>query len=161
MTQGKWIRTLALATAVTLGGVISSPVLAGTAGSNNDQAQTAQRQTMVDALTAPNTGSDWIVKSENAICGVSEAHQITNPAKVDYDALMSATEEMKELRKKRIDKTSARGQTLVAAARDRVRRATSSVMKAKGHCSVWKKISHKKGTVVTDLTKAIKAKITT
>ncbi len=32
-------------------------------------------------------------------------------------------------------------------------------MKDKGHCSVWKKITHKKGTKATDLTSAVKKKL--
>ena len=120
------------------------------------------------ALTAPaapqpaeqtTTGSDWVVKSEDSVCGVSEAHMITNPAKVDYDALMEATPEMKELKRKGIKRDSARGQTLVTAARDRVREAASAVMSEKGHCSVWKEISHKKDKAVTDITDAVKAKL--
>jgi len=111
------------------------------------------------AINAPNVGSDWVVKSEDSVCGVSEARQITNPAKVDYTKLMDATPEMKELTRKGIKKDSARGQTLVTAARDRVRRAANSVMSEKGHCSVWKKISHKKKTAVTDITDAVKKKL--
>lgn len=109
--------------------------------------------------SAPNASSDWVVKSADSVCGVSESHQITNPAKVDYDKLMDATSEMKELKRKGIKKGSARGQTLVTAARDRVRRAANAVMSEKGHCSVWKKISHKKKTAVTDITDAVKKKL--
>ena len=104
-------------------------------------------------------GSHWIAKSADSVVGVSEARQVTNPAKIDYEKLMKATPEMKELRKEGIDKTSARGQTLVTAARDRIRRAARSVMTAKGHCSVWKKISHKDKRTVTDITEAVKAKL--
>lgn len=104
-------------------------------------------------------GSDWVVKSEDNVCGVSQARQITNPAKVDYEELMSATVEMKELKREGIKRDSARGQALVTKARDKVRRASKAVMNEKGHCSVWKKITHRKGTAVTDLTRAIKKKL--
>jgi len=103
--------------------------------------------------------SDWVVKSEDNVCGVSQARQITNPAKVDYEKLMSATAEMKELKREGIKRDSARGQTLVTKARDKVRQASKAVMNEKGHCSVWKKITHKKGTAVTDITSAIKQKL--
>ena len=104
-------------------------------------------------------GTDWVVKTEDSIVGVSQARQITNPAKVDYEKLMKETPEMKTLRKKKIDETSARGQTLVTAAQSRIRRVARTVMTEKSHCSVWKKISHKKGTAVTDLTETIKKKL--
>jgi hypothetical protein len=104
-------------------------------------------------------GSDWVVKTENSVVGVSQARQITNPAKVDYDKLMKATPEMKKLRKEGIEESSARGQTLVTAAQSRIRRVARTVMTEKSHCSIWKKISHKKGTAVTDLTDTIKKKL--
>lgn len=109
--------------------------------------------------TATVTGSDWVVQSEDAVCGVSEAHQISNPAKVDYEALMKVTSEMKKLRKERIDKTSAEGLTLVTKARAKVCTAAKAVMKEKGYCSVWKKITHKKRQAVTDITAAVKKKL--
>lgn len=109
--------------------------------------------------TALVLGSDWVVKTSNSVVGVSQARQITNPAKVDYEKLMKATPEMKTLRKEGIEKTSARGQTLVTAAQSRIRRVSRTVMTEKGHCSVWKKISHKKGKAVTDLTETIKKKL--
>ncbi len=109
--------------------------------------------------TAYVVGSDWVVKTEDSVVGVSQARQITNPAKVDYEELMKATPEMKTLRKEGIDKTSARGQTLVTAAQSRVRRVSRTVMTEKGHCSIWKQISHKKGVAVTDITEDIKKKL--
>jgi len=111
------------------------------------------------AVLAPISGSDWVVKSEDNVCGVSSARQITNPAKVDYEALMNATSEMKELKRAGIKRDSARGQALVTKARDKVRRAARSVMTEKQYCSVWKKISHKKNRAVTDITAAVKAKL--
>ena len=112
-----------------------------------------------DVTTTDLTGADWDVKSENSVCGVSTARQITNPAKVDYEKLMSATSEMKELEREGIKRDSARGQTLVIKARDKVRRASKAVMDEKGHCSVWKKIRHKKGRTVADITSSVEAKL--
>jgi hypothetical protein len=103
---------------------------------------------------------DWVVRSEDHICGVSEARMIASPAKVDYETLMDATPEIKELRRKGIDRESARGQTLVTAARDRVRRATNAVMKEQGYDSVWKRITHRKGTPVADITHSVTSRIT-
>jgi len=105
------------------------------------------------------TGSDWVVKSADSICGVSTARRITNPAKVDYDKLLGATSEMKEIKRDGIDPKSAHGQALVTKARNKVREAAKSAMSEKGHCSVWKKISHKEGKAVVDLTSTVEAKL--
>jgi hypothetical protein len=103
--------------------------------------------------------ADWVVKQADHVSGVSSAHQITNPAKISYDSLMGDTSEMKELKRKGIRKDSARGQVLVSAAKDRVRRAAKSVMTAKGHCSVWKSIKSKSGKSVTDITEDVRKKL--
>lgn len=109
--------------------------------------------------TDPIRGSDWIVKSSDSICGVSRARHITNPAEVDYQKLLDATAEMKELKREKIDKSSAHGQTLVILATQRVREAAKAVMTEKGHCSVWKEVSHKQGKHITDLTSEILNKL--
>ena len=48
---------------------------------------------------------------------------------------------------------------LVSAAKDRVRRAAKTVMKAKGHCSVWKQITSKSGVTVPDITEDVRKKL--
>jgi len=102
---------------------------------------------------------DWVVKSEDNVCGVSEARQITFPAKVRYDELMRATPEMKEIKRLGIDKDSARGQALITDAKSRVQDAARAVMTDKGHCSVWKKITSTSGQAVTDITDAVLQKM--
>ena len=104
-------------------------------------------------------GSDWVVQADDHVSGVSNALQITNPAQVSYDSLMDDTSEMKELHRKGIRKDSAQGQVLVSAAKDRVRRAAKTVMKAKGHCSVWKQITSKSGVTVPDITEDVRKKL--
>lgn len=106
-----------------------------------------------------NMGSDWTVKTEDSVVGVSAARQITNPAKVNYSKLLKATPEMKEIKKDGIDKNSAQGLVLVSKAKARVARVSREIMTAKGYCSVWKKISHKKEQAVTDITALVKAKL--
>ncbi|MCB9915815.1 MAG: hypothetical protein H6828_11825 [Planctomycetes bacterium] len=108
------------------------------------------------AIEAERSGSDWVVEQEDHVTGVSNAQQITNPAKVSYDSLMDDTSEMQELKKKGIKKDSARGQVLVSAAKDRVRRAAKTVMDEKGYCSVWKAIKNKTGTAVPDITDEVR-----
>lgn len=122
-------------------------------------AATAAPQAPIQHPVVQDMDSDWVVRSEDHICGVSEARMIANPARVNYESLMNATPEIKELRRKGIDRDSARGQTLVTAARDRVRRATNAIMQEKGYDSVWKRISHRKGTAVADITSAVTTKI--
>jgi hypothetical protein len=104
-------------------------------------------------------GSDWVVQADDHVSGVSNALQITNPAQVSYDSLMDDTSEMKELNRKGIRKDSAQGQVLVSAAKDRVRRAAKTVMKAKGYCSVWKQITSKSGVTVPDITEDVRKKL--
>ncbi len=122
-------------------------------------AATAAPQVAIQQPVAQAVETDWVVRSEDHICGVSEARMIANPARVDYESLMDSTPEIKELRRKGIDRDSARGQTLVTAARDRVRRATNAVMKEKGYDSVWKQISNKKGVAAADITGAVTTRI--
>lgn len=117
----------------------------------------------VGAPAAPSTAQealgDWEGKAEDNVCGVAEVRHVSNPAVIQYDALMRVTPEMKEMKSKGIDKNSARGQVLMAAAMDQVKRAASAVMGDKGHCSVWKKIRHKQGQKATDITDAVRKKL--
>ena len=104
--------------------------------------------------------ADWIVDEADNVCGLTEARQITNPAKVEYDGLIRATAEIKELERKGIDKDSPEGQMLYNKAVDRVRKASQKVMKAKRYCSVWKSISHRDPNhKIDDITEAVKAKL--
>lgn len=120
----------------------------------------AQEPPGLDAIPAQEAASaDWVVKSEDNVCGVSEARQITFPAKVRYDELMRATPEMKEIKRLGIDKDSARGQALITDARSRILNAARAVMTDKGHCSVWKKITSTQGQSVTDITDAVLQKM--
>ena len=95
---------------------------------------------------------DWEGKAEDNVCGLSEVRHVSNPAVIQYEALMRATPEMKEMKRKGIDKDSARGQVLISDARDRVKRAAKAVMSDKGYCSVWKKIQNKRGQKAADIT---------
>ena len=135
------------------GTLLASLLVAGSATS-------APRVDRIEGFSVSATaGSDWTVKTADSVVGVSEARQITNPSKINYSKLLKATPEMKELKKEGLDKNSARGQTLVSQAQSRIARASRAVMTAKGYCSVWKKISHKKQQAVTDITALVKAKL--
>ena len=97
-------------------------------------------------------GRTWIVNASDNICGLSEASQLSNPARVDFSKLMKATPEMKKIEKDGIDPKSPEGLRLKTAAADRVAKAAEKVRVDQGHCSVWKKIKHKDGRDITDLT---------
>ena len=62
---------------------------------------------------------------------------------------------MKDLVRRNIKPRSAEGQILRQRAVDRVRRASSMVMQSHGHCSLWKRISHRDGRQIDDLTQDI------
>lgn len=98
----------------------------------------------------------WQTRTEDHIAGLSDAKNLSNPARVDYDDLMSATPEMKQMRKDRIDPNSAEGVQLTTAAQSRVQRACQALMAQDGHCSIWKTITHSDGRSVTDATAAAK-----
>jgi hypothetical protein len=100
-------------------------------------------------------GSGWICNRADNICGLDDARMLSNPAKVDYDRLMRATPEMKKVRAEGIDPDSVKGIQLRQAAVDRVRRACDAEQQARGHCSVWKAISHRDGRVIPDITDAV------
>lgn len=97
----------------------------------------------------------WIVKSGDNLCGLREASQLSNPALVDYDALLKATPEMEKLEREGIDPASPKGVQLKAKATDRVAEAAEDVRKAQGHCSVWKAVRHKDGRSVPDVTSLV------
>lgn len=139
---------------------VSTTAMADQAGTETSQVAAPEAVVAVQSATAAQAiSTDWVVKTADNVCGVSTSRQITNPAKVNFDTLMSATSEMKELKREKIDKTSARGQALVTKATEKVREAAKAVMSDKGHCSVWKKISHKQNKAIVDLTDAIKPKL--
>ena len=94
----------------------------------------------------------WRTRSRDNICGLSNPRQVNHPARLDYKQVLRATPEMKDLVRRNINPRSAEGQILRQRAVDRVRRASSLVMHSHGHCSVWKRISHRDGRAVKNLT---------
>lgn len=105
------------------------------------------------------TGRTWIVKPSDNICGLSDATQLSNPARVDYKKLLAATPEMKEIVKEGIDPQSPEGIQLRTEAADRVAKAAEKVRQSLGHCSVWKAIRHRDGRKVPDITKKVLAEL--
>ena len=100
--------------------------------------------------------SGWIVRSGDNICGLSDPKKLSNPGRVRYTELRDATPEMKKMKDKNIDPNSPEGIQLKQAAVDRIRNASDAVRGERGHCSVWKKIRHKDGRSIPDLTDLVK-----
>ena len=102
-------------------------------------------------------GTDWVLDSNDSLCGLSEARQLSSPAKVDYPALLSCTSEYETIRKEKVDPNTPRWIELHNAAHSRVVGACTQAMNDGGHCSVWKKIRHRRGDRITDLTATVRA----
>jgi hypothetical protein len=103
--------------------------------------------------------SKWIVDRSDNICGLDDPRMLSRPAKVDYEALLAATPEIKKLRDDKVDPNSSEGIQLRQKAVDRVRTAADKVRAAEGYCSVWKQIRHQDGRVVPDVTDLVRAQI--
>jgi hypothetical protein len=99
-----------------------------------------------------NVSAAWNAISKDNICGLTNPRQLTQPGRIDYRAALEATAEMKDLKQRGISLDSAEGQILRERAADRVRRVGSKLMRKRGHCSLWKEISHRDGRNVPDLT---------
>ncbi len=99
-----------------------------------------------------------VTKSDN-ICGLDEPRQLTNPAVVDYDVLLEATDEHKKLIKDKIDPLSSEGITLLTKARARVLKACEAVRASNGHCSVWKVIKRRDKRSIDDITDEVKRQL--
>jgi len=95
---------------------------------------------------------DWEAKEEDNICGITDLKKVSKPALVDYDQLLKATPQIKEINRKGIDPESAEGKALRKGAKSLITKSAELVREAKGHCSVWKVISHKDGRKITDVT---------
>jgi hypothetical protein len=104
-------------------------------------------------------GRGWIAQKADKVCGLRSHDQLSNPAVVDYDALLDATPEMKKLKDQGIGRDTPEGIRLIAEATTRVTAACERARDAAGHCSVWKAIQHKDGRQITDLTAKVKAQL--
>ncbi|MEZ6015276.1 MAG: hypothetical protein R3F49_09195 [Planctomycetota bacterium] len=124
-------------------------------------AQVACAQSETASLPDDGRGTPFVVQKADNICGLDEPRQITTPAKVDYDALLEETAEVRELKKNGIDPTSSKGITLMTKARSRVLKACESVRTEAGYDSVWKAITRRDSRAIPDVTDSVKAKLST
>jgi len=137
--------------------LVSSLVLGGLLGARPAPASPSSAPGWQPAPAEEANG--WIAEKDDNICGISDLKKVSNPAKVDYDELLAATPEMKKLKQDQIDPESPKGKQLRKAAADSVTKASETVRKSSGHCSVWKAIKHKDGREIDDLTPTVKEKL--
>ncbi|MBK7874591.1 MAG: hypothetical protein IPJ77_02380 [Planctomycetes bacterium] len=105
------------------------------------------------------SGPAWIASKCDSVCGLDDPLQLSNPARVDHPALVDLTPEIEKLHREGIDPRSAAGIQLLQRAADRVRDECEVVRVAEGHCSVWKRIRHRDGRSVPDLTTLVGTRI--
>jgi hypothetical protein len=114
----------------------------------------------VPAAAGPvETERGWVVERADNVCGLDDPRMLSYPARVEYDALLASTAEIKRIREEGIDPGSSTGIQLRQQAVDRVRRACDKVRRNNGHCSVWKRISHRDGRTIPDITEAAKGEL--
>ena len=104
-------------------------------------------------------GTPFIVDKTDSICGIDEPRAITSPASIDYEAVLEVTEEVKLLKRRRIDPESAKGIKLMTDARHKVLAACEGVRSDAMYCSIWKKIKRRDKTPIDDVTEKVKAKL--
>lgn len=139
-------------------GVLAAPAWVGaTGGDSIERCSIEVGSCLSDANVDPELGRTWIVRSQDNICGLKVANQLSNPAQVDYSALLDATPQMKEMKRRGIRASSPEGIALKNAAVDAIATAADSVRSDAGHCSVWKSIRHKDGDAVPDITEDVAA----
>ncbi len=128
------------------------------AGPSVNWGRAAERGAVTAAAPEQGTAQQqgWITRAQDNVCGLRDARQLSNPAQVDFNALLEDTDEMKRLRRERIDPKSPQGIQLRDAARSKVATACESVMQSQGHCSVWSSIRHSDGRNVPDVTDLVR-----
>lgn len=139
--------------------ILAATALAATAMAQTPAPAAIPSSEQVRFVDDDGRGTAYIVDKSDNICGLDEPRALSNPAKVDYEALLEATAEVKEIHKRRIDPESAKGIKLMTDARRKVLAACDSVRSDEGYCSIWKKISRRDKTPIDDITAKVKSKI--
>jgi hypothetical protein len=132
---------------IMLGGVAAATVLAAFAPSGGCASGPAQ--------AVEEVGPEWIAAKADSLCGLDDPALLSNPALVQHGSLIEATPEARRLRDENIDPQSAAGIQLLQRAADRVRDECEVVRDARGHCSVWKRIRHRDGRSVPNVTQFV------
>lgn len=147
----RWLPRLAFASCVLLGSTAPALGTAGAASAPHGLASQSLEQVALD--------DGWILEEADNICGLREKRKLSNPAAVDWTALLDETPEMRRIQRDGIDPETPEGIQLRQRARERLTRHCKSEMDAQGHCSVWKTISHRDGRAITDITAAVRRRL--
>ena len=110
-----------------------------------------------ESATAVSQG--WKAKGADIITGISDLTKVSNPATVDYDQLLEATPQMKQLKKEKIDPDSPQGKLLRQAANSLITKKCTLVRTQRGYCGIWKAIRHEDGRAVPDVTYEVLAEL--
>ena len=116
----------------------------------------------LDGLAGANAGnsgefeSGWIVDPTDNVCGLADPRMLSRPARVDHPFLLAATPEMKRIAQEGIDPNSPIGVMLRQRGIDRVLRSADRVREQEGYCSIWKRIRHRDGRVIPDVTEPVR-----
>ena len=145
LQTGTWIAAMVVA--------IGLPVLASVS-------TRADASSWVYQVNDDGRGTPYILEKSDNICGLDEAKQLSNPAKVDYDTLLEVTPQIKQMKRDKIDPNSAKGIQLRTEAEALVRDTCEKIRADKSYCSVWKKIERRDGGKITDITDKVKKQIT-
>jgi hypothetical protein len=125
-------------------------------GTVHAQSPSTSQLLAIDAVRSIDIeGHGWIAEKEDNICGIKDLKKVTKPALVDYEELLEATPQMKELKRDDIDPESTKGKALRKAARTLISKTAEVVRKHNGHCGVWKTIAHKDERDIADVTEDI------
>lgn len=148
-----------LLTSIVTALLLCAPAVAHDAPAGPASAPDADADARADARADDGRGTPYVVDKSDNICGIGEPRALTNPSKVDYDALLGTTPEVKRIKRKRIDPESAEGIKLMTTARRKVLSACESVREELGYDSVWREIKRRDRTPIPDITERVKAEI--
>ncbi|MBL8863235.1 MAG: hypothetical protein JNK02_14660 [Planctomycetes bacterium] len=111
-----------------------------------------------EAAAHNESGSPWIADPADSVCGLPDPRMLSNPARIDYVSVLAATPEMRRIQQEGIDPASPRGVVLRQQAVDRLFHAAEFVRSREGYCSVWKRIAHRDGRSIPDVSAAVRAR---
>jgi hypothetical protein len=154
--MNKPIRSMALVVALAAAATVAS---AATPASSGVVVGNSADGGLHVTLAASEMTQTWICDRSDNICGLDDPRMLSKPCKVDYEALLKATPEMKKIVNDKIDPNSSEGINLRQKAVDRIRDKAEAIRSANGYCSVWKTIKHKDGRTIPDITDLVKAQL--
>jgi len=160
----KWIERAALATACLATAMLPAAAMKPAVdemrgGADRQVAEAISVAAGIASASGAEPSTGWIVDRSDNVCGLDDPKMLSKPAKIDYDALLKATPEMKKIKDDKIDPNSPEGIQLRQAAASRVQKAAEKVRSTSGYCSIWKAIRHQDGRAIPDVTDTVKAQL--